>query len=178
MLKQEFREPAQYNAIIKAVANGANKINEISSKVGLESGLCSSYISKLVNLGIIKKEYPILEKNSKKTIYSLKDTMFKFWYRFVPDNISLIEMGQADAAYDAFENQITAYMGSVFEEISKQYLWKLNIEKKLSFMFKNAGRWWGNNPKKKSECEIIFWLSMIKNPLYLQNVNGRMKRLD
>lgn len=154
LIKQECREPAQYNAIIKAIAGGASRLSEISSKVGLESGLCSTYISKLISIGIVKKEHPFREERSKKTIYLLDDGMFKFWYRFVPDNVALIQRGEAGLAYGQIADQISAYMGSVFEEICKQYLWQQNIAKQTPFMFTDAGRWWGNNKKKKAECEI------------------------
>ena len=44
LLKQELREPAVYNAVIRAIAEGASKLNEIATKVGLESGPCSKYV--------------------------------------------------------------------------------------------------------------------------------------
>ena len=154
LLKQECREPAQYNAIIKAIAGGASRLSEISGKAGLETALCSAYIAKLISVGIIKKEYPFRDEKSKKTIYSLGDGMFRFWYRFLPDRIELIQRGETDAAYSDFKTQIPAYMGSVFEKICKQYLWKLNIAKQTPIFFTDAGRWWGNDKKKKEECEI------------------------
>ena len=43
LLKQEVREPAVYNAIITAIATGASKISEISTKVGRNQRLCSIY---------------------------------------------------------------------------------------------------------------------------------------
>ena len=154
LVKQECREPAQYNAIIKAIAGGASRLSEISGKVGLETALCSTYITKLISIGIVKKEYPFREETSRKTIYTLDDSMFRFWYRFIPDNIAFIQRGEADLAYEAIEPQIPAFMGGVFEEICKQYLWRQNIAKKAPILFTDAGRWWGNNQKKKEECEI------------------------
>ena len=154
LVKQECREPAQYNAIIRAIAGGASKLSEISSKVGLETALCSTYISKLISIGIVKKEYPFREETSRKTIYTLDDGMFRFWYRFIPERMALIQRGEADLAYEGIKPQIAAYLGGVFEEICKQYLWRLNIAKQTPILFTDAGRWWGNNPKKKEECEV------------------------
>lgn len=154
LIKQECREPAQYNAIIKAIATGSTRLSEISSKVGMESGLCSTYIAKLISIGIVKKEHPFGEETGRKTIYILEDSMFRFWYRFIPNQISVIQRGAAEEAYNEIVNQISAYMGSVFEEICKQYLWRLNLNKKLVISFTAAGRWWGNNPEKKEETEI------------------------
>ncbi len=37
LLKQELREPATYNSIIGAIANGAAKLNEISLRTGIET---------------------------------------------------------------------------------------------------------------------------------------------
>lgn len=34
LLKQELREPGVYNSIITAIAEGASKLNEISTKTG------------------------------------------------------------------------------------------------------------------------------------------------
>ncbi|MDR2713101.1 MAG: ATP-binding protein, partial [Clostridiales bacterium] len=154
LIKQECREPAHYNAIIKAIANGASRLSEIASKVGIDTALCSSYISKLTSIGIIKKEYPFREETGKKTIYALEDSMFKFWYRFIPENFSLIQRGEKEIASALIEEQLSSYMGSIFEEICKQYLWKQNIARCTPFIFTDAGRWWGNNPKKRKESEI------------------------
>ena len=154
LIKQECREPAQYNAIIKAIANGASRLSEIAHKVGLETALCSTYISKLISIGIIKKEYPFRNETSKKTIYRLCDSMFRFWYRFIPDSMSLVLRNEVEKSYKRIEAQIDAFMGSVFEDICKQHLWKLNTTNQTPFAFTDAGRWWGNNPKMRAECEI------------------------
>ncbi|MDR3292870.1 MAG: ATP-binding protein, partial [Clostridiales bacterium] len=89
LLKQEVREPAGYNSIIKAIATGSSKNSEITSKVNLDSGACTVYLNNLISLGIVKKETPFAEDSARKTIYSLADGMFRFWYRFIPDNVSL-----------------------------------------------------------------------------------------
>ena len=51
LLKQELREPAIYNSVIAAIAGGASRSNEISKKVGLESGVCAKYLKVLLDLG-------------------------------------------------------------------------------------------------------------------------------
>ena len=99
LLKQEVREPSLYNAIISAIASGASKLSEISTKVGENSSTCTAYLKNLISLGLIHRETPYGEKNSKKTIYTVEDNMFRFWYRFLPDNASLIVRGGSDLAY-------------------------------------------------------------------------------
>ena len=117
LLKQEVREPALYNAIITAIATGASRMSEISGKVGESTNICSAYVKNLISLGIIEKETPYGEKASRKAIYSIADNMFRFWYRFVPENNSIIARGAADLAYKRIEPYLSDYMGKVFEEI-------------------------------------------------------------
>ncbi|MDR0491883.1 MAG: ATP-binding protein [Oscillospiraceae bacterium] len=154
LLKQELREPQMYNDIIIAIATGSSRLNEIATKTGLVTAACSKYLSSLISLGIVKKERPILAEKSKKTIYRLADNMFRFWYRFVPQNISQIQSGAGERVYGSIEQQIPSYMGEVFEEICKQYLWKENLAERLPFYFRDAGRWWGTNPVRRREQEI------------------------
>jgi len=154
LLKQEVREAALYNAIITAVAAGSTKLSEIASKVGEETSACAACLKKLISLGIIKKETPFAEKSSKKTIYIIADNLFRFWYRFIPGNLSILENGMIDLAYKNISEQLNSYMGAVFEEICKQYLWDLNRKGMVPFPFSDLGRWWGNDPKHKRETEI------------------------
>ncbi len=154
LLKQEVREPAIYNAIITAIANGASKLSEIATKVGEETSVCSAYIKNLISLEIIKKESPYGEKNSKKTVYSIEDNMFRFWYRFVADNTSIISRGADELAYKKIEPYLSDYMGAVFEDISKQYLWSILLRGDCPVNFTDIGRWWGTNPKTRKQEEI------------------------
>lgn len=154
LLKQEVREPAIYNAVITAIATGASKMSEISGKIDEDTSVCATYIKNLISLGIVKKEMPYGEKSGRKTIYSIEDNMFRFWYRFVPENISLISRGAADLAYSRIAPELSAYMGGVFEEICKQYLWRLLLAGKCAVSFTELGRWWGTNPKTSTQEEI------------------------
>ena len=155
LLKQELREPATYNGIIEAIAEDATRLNEIATKCGIESNKCAKYLKSLMSLGIVKKEFPVTEASSKRSIYLLDDMMFRFWYRFVFPNMSGIVSGLGRAIYDfdVTEN-LPAYMGLIYEEICKQYLTEEAKKNALPFFTAKAGRWWGGNPKKKRQEEI------------------------
>lgn len=154
LLKQEVREPALYNAIITAIATGASRMSEISTKVGEDTNVCATYLKNLLELGLIQKKTPYGEKNSRKSVYAIDDNMFRFWYRFVPENSSIIARGAADLAYKRIEPHLSDYMGKVFEEICKQYLWKLLLIGKSPVEFTELGRWWGTDPSTRSQAEI------------------------
>ena len=154
LLKQEMREPALYNTIILAIANGASKLSEISTKVGETTATCSVYLRNLILLGLVKKENPYGETATRKTIYLIEDNMFRFWYRFVLNNKSLIARGAADLVFKRIEPYFSEYMGPIFEQICQQYLWYLLLQGRLDIEFTELGRWWGNDPVAKKQTEI------------------------
>lgn len=153
LLKQELREPAIYNSVISAIAGGASHANEIATKVGLESGICAKYLRVLLELGILKKETPIMEKAGKKTIYIIDDNFFRFWYRFVPGNMSAISAGRMEQIYErAIRPYFSDYMGLIFEKMCLEYL--LRYAQNLPILLSDAGQWWGTDPKTRKEVQI------------------------
>ena len=178
LLKQEVREPAIYNAIITAIAMGHSRMSEISTKVGEDTNVVSGYIKNLISLGIIKKETPYGEKASKKSIYSIEDNMFYFWYRFVLDNNSVIVRGAADLVYKRIEAQLSDYMGRVFEEICTQYLWKQLLLGKMPIEFVSLGRWWGNDPRQKCQTEIDIMGEQDSNSAIFAECKWRNENVD
>jgi len=155
LIKQELREPSTYNVIIESIAAGASRLNEIAVKSGLESNKCSKYLNSLIALGLVKKELPFGETGSKRSIYKLEDFMFRFWYRFVFQNVSAINAGLGSAVYDnEIDRHINAYMGYIFEDICFQWLFVQAKRDALPFFIGNVGRWWGTNPKTRLQEEI------------------------
>ena len=63
-------------------------------------------------------------------------------------------MHQGEAVYAEIEPQISDFMGEIFEDICKQWLWRENFAGHLPFRFKECGRWWGTNPLRRIEQEI------------------------
>lgn len=163
LLKQEVREPAIYTALITAIATGHSRMSEISNKVGEDTNVCATYLKTLINLGIVQKETPYGEKNSRKSIYSIEDNMFRFWYRFILENNSVIARGAKDLVYKKVEAQLSDYMGKVFEEICKQYLWNQLLLENCPVEFTSLGRWWGTNPVEKVQEEIDIMGEQDKN---------------
>lgn len=155
LLKQELREPAIYNSIIEAIAKGASRLNQIATKSGEDSRKCSKYLKSLIDIGIVTKETPLGMKEGRNTIYRLTDNMFKFWYRYIPNNRTLIESEMGEIVLkEKVMPEISNYLGSIFEIVCIQYLLRRLKKLDLPFVFSHIGRWWGNNSKLKRQEEI------------------------
>ena len=178
LLKQEVREPAIYNAIITAIATGASRMADISAKVGEDTSVCTNYIKNLISLGIVQKETPYGERVSRKTIYFISDNMFRFWYRFVLENNSIIARGADDLAYKKIAPFFADYMGKVFEDIATQYLWKLLLTGQSPVEFTSLGRWWGNDPRTRSQTEIDIMGEQDKNSALFAECKWTNEKVD
>lgn len=156
LLRQEVQEPGVYSAIIEAIAGGASKANEIATRTGEEAAKCLKYIKVLQELGLVEKETPFGEKDSsRKTLYRLSDFMFRFWYRYVAGNRSLLEMDAGEIVWQKkIEGDYNHYMGIVFERICRDYLLYQNSQGKLPILFTQIGRWWGANPRSKEHEQV------------------------
>ncbi|MCD8049888.1 MAG: ATP-binding protein [Clostridia bacterium] len=158
LLRQEVQEVGVYSAVIEAIAGGASKSNEISTKIGEESAKCLKYINALCELGILYKEAPFGEKQpSRKTLYGISDFMFRFWYRYVFPNRTLVETGADEVIWKKrIEGNYSEYMGIVFEKVCGDYLLRKNALGELPILFTDIGRWWGSSSDAadKNQVEI------------------------
>lgn len=151
LLKQELREVNVYNVIIEAIALGNTKLNDIHQKTQIDKNKLSVYIKKLIELGIVGREFSADEKekehaNAQRGLYSLTDNFFKFWYAFVFSNVSELESGDTDGIWEyVVKGELNNFTSRGFEKVCIEYLRKRNKEDTLPFHFTKIGRWWNKN---------------------------------
>ncbi len=65
LLMEELREPSLYFAILKAIAFGKTKLNEIVQTTGISPAQkVNKYLTVLRELGLVKRELPVTEKKT------------------------------------------------------------------------------------------------------------------
>ena len=157
LMRQELRETAIYNAIIEAVALSNTKLGDIHQKTQVEKTKLSAYLKNLVNLSILRREFPVIgsvkeQANVQRGLYQVTDNFFRFWFAFVFPSLSELETGDAHGIWKHIvEPSIDAYTSRVFEDVCRQYLRLLNRRSALPFYFTKIGRWWD----KVSEVDIM-----------------------
>ncbi len=121
-LKESFRNLGVYNAILSVLCNGRMRMSDIVSDSGLESSAaCSTYLVNLIESGIVSKEIPFEESNSRKGEYRIIHGPIAFWYRYVQDNKSLIEFRESEL-YDAIVKDMDSFVSMYFSDICMQYI--------------------------------------------------------
>ena len=158
LLRQELREPALYNSLMDAIGTGATRPKEIADRAGVDPSSVSKYLRTLEGLGLVCKTLPFGDNplTSRKGSYGLADPLFAYWYRFVSASVGAIEngAGSAVAQVKASGSNLATYVGMQFEVISRQWLARQNAAGKLPFLATAFGRWWGTDPRSRTEADI------------------------
>lgn len=153
-LQQEVREPARYNAIIRAIANGEGRLTDIADAAGIERTAAAGYLKGLEEIGIVRLEKPIVDANRKKTRYVLNDNLFRFWYRFVPRYLTPIQAGRVEeVARLIAADHLSTFTGPVFEEVCRQWLVATSGHGDIPLVLE-IGRWWGTDNARREQAEI------------------------
>ena len=148
ILREELKEPRNYFSILRAIALGKRKMSEIVNETGLAKNILTKYLAVLRDLRIAGKEIPVTEihpEKSKQGLYSIADNFFKFWFRFVFLNRSLLEEGQTALVLKKIQADFSHFLAAAYEEILPDILKRALQDKQSAFYFPHAGRWWQAN---------------------------------
>ena len=188
LLTQEFSDITLVNNIIEQVASGKNTVNSIANGIGEKEPTVLYSLEKLISVGLIEKKRCITEeKNKKKSQYVLKDSMFKFWYTFIPKATSVIEMGQGELYYTKVVKPfLHFFMGTVFEDMCRYYTLQHGILGEFDCFITSVGSWWGtetivNDDGKKmgqsADIDVVA-LSEIENKAVVGECKFKNEKLD
>ena len=195
LMKQEFREPANYNAVLQAIASGSNTLNEIVGFTKLESNLVSRYLVTLQELSYIERVIPFGSNPLKGKIsqYKITENFIAFWYRYVFPVKTEIERGNGSVYCASAIANLPNFIGPIFEEITRQYLRRMNSNAQLPFVAKSFGKWWGKDRagmvqevdivvESLTGTELIIgeckWRNDFKVNRTIEALQERVKRFD
>lgn len=148
LLHHELRETSNYNTIIQAIAQGYSHMNELHASTRIEKTKLSSYLSNLMDLGIVWRELPVEAPvldhvKGHRGLYRLSDPFFRFWFRYVFPYLSELETGDAEAICSfVVKPDMDSFTLRPYAAVCHQYLRELNHRNLLPFHFTKIGRWW------------------------------------
>ncbi|MDD3926400.1 MAG: ATP-binding protein [bacterium] len=146
LLSSRLRDAGPYNAVVKAIADGCTRPNEIKQAVGVTSAQLTFYLRTLMELEWITREYPFDETSDRRAIYKISDHFVRFWYRFVARLRSQLEFHNHLEVYrSGVLPYLDDYMGlSAFEDVCRQYL-RIRGAEVIGCQIKRASRYWSRD---------------------------------
>ncbi len=164
LLSSELREPRVYKLILKAIAEGRRRFNEISTFTGIPRSNLFKYVEVLERLGFLRREIPVTAKpRTKNTLYTIADSYLAFYFRFVERYRDEIELESLEF-WEEFMEEYNHYLGRVFEDVARQFLIELNKAGKLPFRFTKIGRWW----RRGEEIDLLALNEWEKKALFIE----------
>jgi uncharacterized protein len=126
LLRTELVAPATYASLLKSVATGCTRLNEIAQRAGVEPTTAGKYLSILRDLALLRREVAFFEpapERSRRGLHVIQDNFILFWYRFILPNQAAIEAGQGERIYDdVILPALDGYMGPIFEEMCREFV--------------------------------------------------------
>jgi len=147
LLMAELREPRNYFSILRAIAQGRTRLNEIAQAAGVGNAPTTArYLDILQSMRVVTRIVPVTERHpekSKKGMYQIVDPLFRFWFRYVHPNQGLLDLGLADGVMaQRVQPTFDDFVAHAFEQAAQMHLAALSQLGELPFMPERVGRWW------------------------------------
>jgi AAA+ ATPase superfamily predicted ATPase len=128
--------------LLTLVGSGCNRLSEIAGRLGKPAGSLTRPLANLIELGYVRKEVPFGSdaRSSKRTLYKINDPFLSFFFRFLPPNQSLLEMGVMKPVEARIQEGFASHVAEVWEDLARLSVPFLNLG---SHQWGAAGRWWG-----------------------------------
>ena len=143
MLRQSIPDPANHIAVLRSIAHGHHRNNEISLRTQLEPAHVTKLLASLERLGLVERLRPVTASpRSKKVAYRIADQFLRFHYRFIEPARSQLRTSALARAYlhDTVFPQLDHHASLTWEDICRQHVLRMTRD------VADVGRWWGQVP--------------------------------
>ncbi len=156
LLMEELREPRNYFSILRAIAQGNTRLNEISQASGVGAvNMVARYLDLLQQMRLVTRRVPATEfqpEKSKRGMYQIDDHFLRFWFRYVQPNQSSLDLGLTEAILNQrVRPDLEHFAAAAFEEASRQHVAWLARQGKIPFLPERIGGWW----ERESEIDVL-----------------------
>ena len=148
VLRQECREPARYNDILRAISLGSTKAAEIAQKVDIAPSNIRRYLDVLTDLGYIEPEHEPGTKtkgtvNTQRTLWYPGDNLINFWYGYLYPNLDLLSFadGPERVWNEAIEPRLHDIAAFPFESVCLDFTAEMSSKGLLPFRATKFRRW-------------------------------------
>jgi AAA+ ATPase superfamily predicted ATPase len=156
LLMEELREPRNYFSLLRAIAQGNTRLNEIAQASGVGSApTVSRYLDILQQMRLITRRIPATEaqpEKSKRGLYQIDDHFLRFWFRYVHPNQGSLDLGLADSILaQRVRPDLDHFAAASFEEAAREFVAARARDGKWSFLPERIGSWWSRD----SELDVL-----------------------
>ena len=146
LLREEFREPRRYFAILRAISSGKRRYGEIANETDMDKTLLSKYLSSLKELRMIDDDVPLFDDRTRLRRYRMTDNYYRFWFKYILPNRQLVDVGRSKEVLRIVRESFDKHVSMTFEDVVRDVL--------LSHgPWTEVGAWWDR--KGETEIDVI-----------------------
>ena len=146
----DLREDSVYFSILRALAAGRTRRNEIAARVGRSDSATGQLLDKLMEMGLVRRVHPVTVANPDRTKlvrFAIDDPFLRFWFTFVHPYESRLHRRA-----DAQKHLKGLVMPSLDELVSRptfEQVCQSWLRDRLGAA--SVGWWWGNVKDKTGQ---------------------------
>ena len=132
----------QLYSIMSLIGGGCHRVSEIAGRLGKPMPSLMRPLAQLCELGYVRRDVPFGEnpKNSKRSLYRLRDSFLRFYFRFVLPYESALAQGVTGEAQHAWRAARVHHVAACWEDLSRASVPWLSWAGQTWGM---ASAWWG-----------------------------------
>ena len=192
IINQDVNKIPEAKFVLECIGQGLHKYADINTAFNsIQAGQSVAYLlNKLQSLNIIEKVTVINEEKKKSDLYVIKDNLLDFYYTFLSHSLNERSNLGSDAFYERIKESIEKnYLAKAFEDVSKEFLIRINRHHLLKSPFSLIGRLIYHDKKQKKNGELDVVLKDDKGyidieckyynrPISLKDYNEEKAQLD
>ncbi|HLY66334.1 MAG TPA: ATP-binding protein [Chloroflexota bacterium] len=181
IIEQErgIRTPAEYRAVLSAIAKGNTLLNDIALAAGMAGRQreVRRILEVLQQLELIYGERNFAAYRTAPYRFRIADNALRFWYRFVEPNRSrLVRSAPAEVWSSLIRPYLNDYMGPLFETICRQGYLRFYQAWQLPLPVGEIGRWEGLDRQRQS-VELDFVARVEGNRMLTGEIKWRTQAM-
>lgn len=137
--------------ILDAIGLGAHRLTEIAARIGQPITSLARPLSRLIGMGLIKREIPFgeSEKSGKRALYKIADPFIRLWFRIVAPHRALLAQAPSAVRRALWDKHCASLCSEAWEDLCRKSVALLGDTRtaKKSPWLPAARYWQGKGPE-------------------------------
>ncbi len=150
LLLEEMPPAAALRPILDVIGMGAHRVSEIAGRLGKPATSLTHALTRLVDLGLVRREQPFgeSERSGKRSLYKIADPLFRCWFRVVAPHRAMLAQSSAQVRLGLWHKARPHLMAEAWEDLCRSTVPRLHETRcPLAPLgpWKPASRYWRAN---------------------------------
>jgi hypothetical protein len=121
LLREELPPAISLRPILDVIGAGASRVSEIAGRLGQPATSLSRPLSRLVELGLVRREHPFgdPERSGKRSLYRIADPLCRLWFRVVAPHRAFLAQASPSARRGLLRRAAPALFSEGFEDLCR-----------------------------------------------------------